>query len=219
MDRRVVLGSASPARRGLLRDAGIEPVVRVSGVDEPALLAELLAGPADADAPSPSAIALRLARAKAGDVAQNVASDPELAKAIVVGCDSILEWQGQAFGKPESATEAVGRWRAMRGTMGLLHTGHCAIDLATDTHVSEVVTTQVWFADLTESEIDSYVATGEPLAVAGAFTLDGLGSAFVDRIAGDPSNVIGLSIPWLRRVVTGFGVPWPQLWRNADRIA
>ncbi|MBP7971728.1 MAG: septum formation inhibitor Maf [Candidatus Nanopelagicales bacterium] len=217
--RQVVLGSASPARRGLLRAAGIEPVVRVSGINEEALVADLVSGSTEADAPRPPALALQLARAKAADVARSVTSDPDLGTAIVIGCDSILEWQGQAFGKPESASEAVGRWRAMRSTMGLLHTGHCVIDLATDTESSEVVTTQVWFGELTDSEIDSYVDTGEPLAVAGAFTLDGIGSAFVDRIVGDPSNVIGLSIPWLRRVIAGFGIPWPQLWRRTDPTA
>lgn len=217
--RQVVLGSASPARRALLLAAGIDPVVRVSGVDEPAVLAELVAGSQASGAPAPAEMALVLARAKAHDVAAGLANDAELCGAIAIGCDSILEWRGQAFGKPGSATEAGGRWRAMRGTVGLLHTGHCVIDLAADTLVSEVVTTEVWFADLSDSEIDSYIATGEPLAVAGAFTLDGLGSAFVDRIEGDPSNVIGLSIPWLRRALASLGVSWPLLWRSVDPTA
>lgn len=185
--RAVVLASASPARLKLLRQIGIDPEVIVSGVDESAV-----AGPA-AD------VALTLAVRKATAVA---AGRPDT---LVLGCDSVLELDGEAHGKPANAADAITRWRRMRGRIGVLHTGHCLIDTRSGRDAAAVASTVVHFADLTDDEIEAYVATGEPLRVAGAFTIDGLGGAFVERIEGDPHNVVGLSLPLLRRMLADLG--------------
>jgi septum formation protein len=208
--RTIVLASASPARRTVLRAAGIEPVVRVSGVDEPALEAALAAeGRTD-----PLDVASTLATAKAQAVAAAVRT--EHPGAIVVGCDSVLDLDGVALGKPVDADDAVQRWLDMRGRVGRLRTGHTVVVLGDgpgDDRVStEVATTLVTFADLDDASIAAYVATGEPLLVAGAFTIDGLGGAFVERIDGDPSNVVGLSLPLLRHLLVNLGVVWTDLW-------
>ncbi len=209
----VVLASASPARLGLLRAAGVHPVVRVSHVDEPALEARLAAlGRTD-----PVDVASTLAEAKARAVADGIRR--ELPGALVVGCDSVLDLDGVALGKPADAEEAVRRWRAMRGREGQLRTGHTVVLLgdsaADDRSASGVASTLVRFADLDDASIAAYVATGEPLRVAGAFTLDGLGGAFVDGIDGDPSNVVGLSLPLVRRLVAELGIAWTTLWGTA----
>ena len=196
MGRRVVLASASPARLATLRAAGIRPDVVVSGVDE-----SLVAG---AD---PAALAAELAGAKATAVASTL--DDE---ALVIGCDSVLEFDGSIHGKPGDAAVARSRWQSMRGRTGVLHTGHCVIDTATGRRVSGGADTLVHFADVTDAEIDAYVATGEPLHVAGAFTLDGLGGAFVTGIEGDPHNVVGVSLPLLRTMFAELGVTWTDLW-------
>jgi septum formation protein len=206
----IVLASASPARLGLLRAAGIEPRVHVSGVDEPALEAALAAqGRTD-----PMDVASHLAEAKARWVADEIRD--EHPGALVIGCDSILDLDGAALGKPADAADAVRRWHAMRGRTGHLRTGHTVVLLGAthdlDRVESAVASTYVAFADLDDTTIEAYVATGEPLRVAGAFTLDGLGGPFVERIDGDPSNVIGLSLPLLRRLVHDLGVHWPTLW-------
>ena len=193
---RLVLASASPARLRTLRAAGVDPEVLVSGVDEDALAAD-----------SPGALALLLAEAKARTVAARVSG------ALVLGCDSVLELDGVAYGKPASTAEATARWQTMRGRGGVLHTGHCVIDAGTGRTVSELASTAVHFADVSDAEIAAYVATGEPLAVAGAFTVDGLGGAFVERIEGDHHNVVGLSLPLLRRMLARLGVRWTDLWR------
>lgn len=208
--RTVVLASASPARRTVLRAAGIEPVVRVSGVDESALEATLAAqGRTD-----PLDVASTLAAAKARAVADAVRT--EHPGAIVVGCDSVLDLDGVALGKPVDADDAVRRWHDMRGRDGRLRTGHTVVvlgDAPGDDRVStEVATTLVSFADLDDATIAAYVATGEPLVVAGAFTLDGIGGPFVERIDGDPSNVVGLSLPLLRRMLVNLDVVWTDLW-------
>lgn len=208
--RTVVLASASPARLGLLRAAGIEPVVRVSDVDEPAIEAGLAAqGRTD-----PMDVASTLAAAKARVVADLVRD--EHPGSVVIGCDSVLDLDGVALGKPADADEAVRRWHAMRGRSGQLRTGHTVVLLGATAELdrveSAVASTYVSFADLDDATIDAYVATGEPLRVAGAFTLDGIGSAFVERIDGDPSNVVGLSLPLLRRMLESLGVHWPTLW-------
>ncbi|HEX2177555.1 MAG TPA: nucleoside triphosphate pyrophosphatase [Nocardioidaceae bacterium] len=195
-DRRLVLASASPARLQTLRRAGLDPEVMVSGVDESAVEAE-----------SPGDVAAELAQRKARAVAERLDGP-----ALVVGCDSVLELNGETLGKPGSAEDAVRRWRAMRGRSGALHTGHCVVDTATGRTESATGSTTVHFADLTDAEIDAYVATGEPLHVAGAFTIDGLGGAFVRRIEGDPHNVVGISLPLLRELVAALGVSWTDLW-------
>ena len=208
--RTVVLASASPARLGLLRAAGIEPVVRVSDVDEPRVEAALAAqGRTD-----PIDVASTLATAKARVVADLVRE--EIPGAVVIGCDSVLDLDGRALGKPSDADDAVRRWQAMRGRSGHLRTGHTVVLLGAtpddDRTSSDVATTHVTFADLDDSSIEAYVATGEPLRVAGAFTLDGIGSAFVERIDGDPSNVVGLSLPLVRRMLEALEIRWTDLW-------
>jgi septum formation protein len=197
--RRLVLASASPARLSTLRSAGLDPEVVVSGVDE-----------AEVTADKPHELALVLAERKARAVAARLDG-----AALVVGCDSLLDLDGEAQGKPASPEEAVRRWRAMRGSSGVLHTGHCVVDTASGRSKSATESTVVHFADLGDDEIDAYVATGEPLHVAGAFTIDGLGGAFVRRIDGDPHNVVGISLPLLREMMADLGIAWPALWRPA----
>ncbi|GAA4949549.1 Maf family protein [Yinghuangia aomiensis] len=194
--RPLVLASQSPARLGLLRAAGLDPKVRVSGVDEDALTAA-----------TPSDLALVLAQAKARVVAAECTGGE-----LVVGCDSVLELDGEALGKPASPEAAVARWHAMRGREGVLVTGHCVIDTAAGTEASAICGTVVRFGTPTDAEIEAYVASGEPLRVAGAFTLDGRSAPFVDGIDGDPGNVIGLSLPLLRRLLAELGVGITDLW-------
>ena len=198
----LVLASASPARRSTLRAAGIEPVVLVSGVDEDLTVAEAtdrygLLGPGD--------IALLLARAKAEDVASRLDDH-----AVVLGCDSVLELDGEVHGKPGDAEEAVARWRRMRGRSGVLHTGHWLIDErnGSGATLGATASTTVHFAEISDEEIDAYVATGEPLTVAGAFTIDGLGGAFITAVEGDHHNVVGLSLPLLRELLAEAGIEW-----------
>ncbi len=179
----LVLASASPARRRLLLQAAIPHRVRVSGVDEESIR--------DGD---PRRLVLRLAEAKARAVVDAMAGDG----AAVLGCDSLLLFEGEVFGKPANAEEACARWRRMAGAWGELHTGHCLL-VAGDAARRETVTTRVLFAALSAEEIAAYVATGEPLASAGGFALEGRGGALVERIEGCFSNVIGLSLPLLRR--------------------
>jgi septum formation protein len=191
-----VLASASPARLNVLRGAGLDPKVIVSGVDETAITAE-----------TPERLCLALAEAKAAAVAAT------LSHGIVLGCDSVLELDGVAYGKPASPEEAIARWRMMRGRTGRLLTGHCVIDVAAGRRASDVAATLVRFGTPDDEEIAAYVASGEPLRVAGAFTLDGLGGWFVDGIDGDHGNVIGVSLPLLRRLLAEIGVPVTRLWR------
>ncbi|MER7175416.1 Maf family protein [Streptomyces mesophilus] len=195
--RRLVLASQSPARLGLLRQAGLAPEVIVSGVDEDAITA-----------PTPAELARVLGEAKA----QAVAARPEAAGALVVGCDSVLELDGEALGKPADAEEATARWKAMRGRAGVLQTGHCVIDTASGRQVSATASTTVRFGEPTDAEIAAYVASREPLYVAGAFTLDGRSAPFVDGIEGDHGNVIGISLPLLRRLLGELGVSITDLW-------
>ncbi|MFJ3936410.1 nucleoside triphosphate pyrophosphatase [Streptomyces parvus] len=195
--RRLVLASASPARLGLLRQAGFAPEVIVSGVDEDAL-----------SAPTPAELALVLARAKAAAVAER----PEAAGALVIGCDSVLELDGEALGKPADAEEATARWKSMRGRAGILQTGHSLIDTASGRTASATASTVVRFGEPSDAEVAAYVASGEPLHVAGAFTLDGRSAPFVDAIEGDHGNVIGLSLPLLRRLLGELDVSVTELW-------
>jgi len=201
-----VLASASPARLAVLRAAGLDPLVEVANVDEPALLA------ANPDA-SPGLKVTGLAGAKATTVARRIAdAHPD---ATVIGCDSMLLIDGELVGKPVDLDEARKRWLAMAGRTGELITGHAVLRMADGEidHVAEghAVTT-VRFARPTPAELEAYLATGEPLAVAGAFTLDGLGGWFVEGIDGDPSNVIGISLPLTRRLLAAVGVNVTELW-------
>jgi septum formation protein len=203
---RLVLASASPARLATLRAAGLRPDVQVSGVAEVAVPGE-----------APAVTALRLAGLKADAVAAQTAA--ETGAVLVLGCDSVLELDGVAVGKPGSADVAAAGWRAMRGRAGVLHTGHRLIRLdpggrAAARRVEGVASTVVRFGEPSDAEIDAYVATGEPLAVAGGFTVDGLGAAFVRGVDGDPSNVVGVSVPLLRDLAGRLGISWPDLWQR-----
>ncbi|HUW78990.1 MAG TPA: Maf family protein [Candidatus Nanopelagicaceae bacterium] len=197
--KKIVLASASPARLALLRQVGIEPEVIISHVDEES--PELADFPASKIA---SILAIRKATAVAEVVADDARSDLNSAT-LVIGCDSVLDFQGQVQGKPRTPGEAAERWRAMRGLTGVLYTGHSIVDLQTGRTFNETAATTIFFADIDDAEIQAYVSTGEPLNVAGAFTIDGLGAPFIDRIEGDPSCVEGLSLPLLRRAIYHFG--------------
>jgi septum formation protein len=197
---RLVLASASPARRALLKAAGIDADVLVSGIDESVV-----------EADDAYTLSLALARMKARTVAARMQAEPGV---LILGCDSVLAFDGEVLGKPADAAEATKRWQAMRGRSGVLHTGHLLTELVGGRQAEEVGTTVVHFADVMDEEIGAYVATGEPLNVAGAFTIDGRGGAFVERIEGDAGNVIGLSLPLLRRLLGELGVAITDLWRD-----
>jgi len=209
---RLVLASASPARLGVLRAAGADPLVEVSDVDEDALLA------AHPDAEPARKVTL-LAAAKAAAVAGRIAA--EHPDALVVGCDSMLHVDGELVGKPGDPDTARRRWLSMAGRTGELLTGHAVLLLAGGAVAKEAeghAVTGVRFADPTPQELTAYLGTGEPLNVAGAFTLDGFGGWFVDGIDGDPSNVIGISLPLLRRLLGGIGVSVVDLWHPRSGV-
>jgi septum formation protein len=191
----IILASASPARLAVLRAAGLEPKVMVSGVDESTFAAG-----------TPAELAGLLAQAKAAAVASG------LERGLVIGCDSLLDLDGRALGKPASAAEAADRWREMSGRTGTLVTGHCVIEAATGRRATAVAATRVRFGTPSEQEIAAYVASGEPLAVAGAFTLDGRGGWFVEGIEGDHGTVLGISLPLLRRLLAELGFSVTDLW-------
>jgi septum formation protein len=197
---RLVLASQSPARLATLRAAGVSPTVVVSGVDETAVALS-----------DPAALSLELARLKAVAVVDGQRD------ALVVGCDSVLELDGAVYGKPASAADAVERWRRMRGRSGVLHTGHWVVDTRSGRAVGRGARTTVHFAALSDAEIEAYVGSGEPLHVAGAFTLDGFGGAYVTGIEGDPHNVVGISLPLLRELFSELGVAWHSLWTPSSR--
>jgi septum formation protein len=192
----------------VLRQAGVEPLVVVSGVDEDAVVAAL-----GSDA-SPGDVVRGLAEAKADQVVKVL--DPAVAAdCVVIGCDSMLYIDGRLVGKPASADAARSQWRSMGGRSGQLQSGHCLVRLTggeATHHVSESSTTTVYFAEFKDVDLQAYLDSGEPLAVAGSFTLDGLGGWFVDRIEGDPSNVIGLSLPLTRALMQRVGVSVAELW-------
>ena len=179
----------------MLRGAGLDPEVIVSGVDEDAFAA-----------PSTAELTQVLASAKASAVAKTVDTG------LVIGCDSMLDLAGRGYGKPASAEDAIACWHEMSGRSGTLYTGHCVIDAATGRRAEAVAGTTVRFGSPTKDEISAYVGTGEPLAMAGAFTIEGLGGWFVDSIDGDHNNVIGVSVPLLRSLFLDLGVTIPELW-------
>lgn len=205
MTLRLILASASPARTKLLAEAGIAHTVTVSDVDEDAVTAAH-------GTPSPYDTAQLLARAKA----EAVAALPEARGALVIGCDSVFEFEGEAHGKPYEADVARARIKRMSGSSGTLHTGHWLVDTrnANDGAVSgAVASAEVHFMPLTDTEIDAYIATGEPLHCAGSFTIDGRGGAFIRKVDGDPHAVVGLSISTLRDLLGAAGVSITDLWR------
>lgn len=206
---RLVLGSASSGRLKVLRQAGVEPLVRVSGLDEDGLIAAM--GP---DA-APDEVVRTLARAKAEHVAGMLGDQHVTADCVVLGCDSMLYLNGQLCGKPASTDDARRQWRSMAGRAGQLHTGHCLIQLRDhDVVLVEAQTsiTTVHFGTPSDSDLEAYLASGEPLRVAGAFTLDGLGGWFIDGVDGDPSTVIGVSLPLLRSLLARCGLSVADLW-------
>jgi septum formation protein len=192
---RLVLASASPARLAVLRAAGLDPQVLVSGIDEDAFSAGTTAE-----------LTQMLASAKASAVAAS------LRDGIVIGCDSMLDLDGTAYGKPADLVEAAARWHEMSGRSGTLYTGHCVIDVASGKRLTAAAATTIRFGTPTEEEISAYVGTGEPLGMAGAFTIEGLGGWFVESIDGDHNNVIGISLPLLRRLLGDLGLSIPDLW-------
>jgi septum formation protein len=193
----VILASSSTSRLRLLESAGITPKVLISGVDEEASEFDLL---------SPAELVIALAILKAHTVKE---SAPE--NSLIIGCDSTFEFNWKSLGKPGSRENAIARCKELSGKSGYLHTGHCLIDLKQGIELSERSTAKVQFAQMTEAEIIDYVDSGEPLHVAGGFTLDGLSAPFITNIEGDPSGIIGLSLPLLRKMVISLGYSWPEL--------
>lgn len=214
---RVCLASTSPARLMLLRQAGIEPLLMAPEVDEDAVSAAAEAergGPLAADE-----LVLLLGRAKAADVARRVHDEHPHFDGIVIGGDSMFAIGGRVLGKPHTAEVARERWHAMRGATGILHSGHSVFRVRAGhdpVEAADVAQAAVTFAgDVSDAEIDAYIATGEPLHVAGAFTVDSLGGAFITRVEGDPSTVVGMSLSTIRRLAGELGVVWTDLWAQS----
>ncbi|KAA9085066.1 Maf family protein [Microbacterium radiodurans] len=215
---RVCLASTSPARLMLLRQAGIEPITRPPQVDEDAAIAAIES--AESRTLPPAEHVLVLARRKAADVASTLAAAEPGFDGIVIGGDSMFAFGGAVLGKPLTPDVATDRWHRMRGGTGILHSGHSVFRLSPGAEPREafaVAEAAVTFADdITDAEIAAYVASGEPLQVAGAFTVDSLGGAFITRVEGDPSTVVGMSLSTLRRLVADLGVAWTDLWNRPD---
>ena len=199
MTRQVILASQSPSRKKLLESAGIPFNVMVSGVDEESPEITALT-------PSEMVIALAILKAHTVKNTFNVGDN-----ALIIGCDSTFEFEGESLGKPLTHENAVARAKKMRGKNGLLHTGHCIIDTAQGIEVTDISTARVFMADMSDDEIEAYVSTGEPLELAGGFSLDGISAPFISRIEGDPSGIIGLSLPTLRTMVRSIGLNWFDL--------
>ncbi|MGZ0711454.1 Maf family protein (plasmid) [Coraliomargarita sp. W4R53] len=218
---RVCLASTSPARLMLLGQFGISPLTVAPNVDEEAVIDAVQAS--ERRILGPDEHVLLLARRKAADVAARLVDDIPDFDGIVIGGDSMFELDGEVLGKPHTPENARARWLAMRGQTGVLHSGHAVVRLAPGTpphEVHAVAEASVTFAaDITDDEIDAYVASGEPLSVAGAFTVDSLGGAFITRIDGDPSTVVGMSLSTLRALVRELGVSWTDLWDTIDASA
>lgn len=193
----VVLASQSSSRRRLLESAGLKPKIMVSHVDEETPFFNSL---------SPSDMVIALAITKAHTIRDQIDYP-----AIIIGCDSTFEFEGESLGKPGNPAIAKERASRVRGNSGYLHTGHCVIDTAKNIEISDRVTTKVTFSDMTDKEIDDYVASGEPLNVAGGFTLDGFSSPFIPSIEGDYTNVVGISMPFLRKAMNQLGYSWPEV--------
>ena len=194
---RIVLASQSKSRRTLLEDAGLKPTIIVSNVDEETDFFNAM---------TPEDMVIALAISKAHTV-REMMDYP----AIIIGCDSTFDVDGVSFGKPGTPEIAVERAKKISGRTGLLHTGHCVIDTERGIEIADRVTTKVTFTDMTDEEIQDYVASGEPLHVAGGFTLDGFGSPFIPVIEGDYTNVVGISMPFLRNAMKQLGYSWPQV--------
>jgi len=206
---RVVLASASQGRRKVLRQAGIDPLVIVSGIDEDAVVARL-----DPEA-TPGDVTTALAAAKADAVAHSLEADVA-ADCVVIGCDSMLYRDDELLGKPSSADAARAGWLQMAGKSGMLYTGHCVIRLRDNVityRAADATCTTVHFGKPAAADLDAYIEHGEPLAVAGGFTLDGLGGWFIDGVEGDPSSVIGIGLPLTRRLLQHAGLSISQLWQ------
>jgi len=199
MSKVIVLASASPSRKKLLESVGIEPLIQVSGVDEEA--PELLSL-------SPTDLVIALAIMKAHAVHRR---SPELTNALVIGCDSTFEFEGRSLGKPGTRENAIMRAHELSGKSGYLHTGHSVIDTDQGLEVSDISTSKVTFAKMTSKEIEQYVDSGEPLNVAGGFTLDGRSAPFITHIDGDPSGIIGLSLATFRKITINLGLDWSQI--------
>ena len=198
----VILASNSPARLMLLKTQKINPIVIPSDINEKELEESLKDS-------SITNIVQELSIAKAKYVLENNVS---LAEGILIAADSMLEFENKPYGKPLTAESAIQRWKTMRGKSGTLHTGHTIIRLDNKQSISKVVSTKVFFANIDDEEIIDYVATTEPLNVAGAFTIDSLGAAFISKVEGDHSNVIGLSLPIVREMVKELGLSWTKMW-------
>ncbi|MDX2376995.1 Maf family nucleotide pyrophosphatase [Microbacterium sp. LRZ72] len=211
---RVCLASTSPARRMLLRQVGIEPELVAPEVDEEAVIEAVEA--AESRVLTPDEHVALLARRKAADVVARLTLEDPGFDGLVIGGDSMFELDGAVLGKPHTPERAIERWHAMRGRTGTLHSGHSVFRVSADGGAHEehaVARASVTFvADVTDAEIEAYVATGEPLGVAGAFTVDSLGAAFIERVEGDPSTVVGMSLSTVRMLVRRLGVDWTSLW-------
>jgi septum formation protein len=194
---KIVLASQSTSRRQLLEGAGLKPVIELSEVDEETDFFNAM---------SPADMVIALALTKAHTVRERIDYP-----AIIIGCDSTFDVDGISFGKPGTPEVARERARKISGRSGLLHTGHCIIDTEQGREIADRVTTKVTFSELTDDEIEDYIKSGEPLQVAGGFTLDGYGSPFIPIIEGDYTNVVGISMPFLRSAMTQLGYSWPEV--------
>ena len=200
---RLILASQSPSRRRLLEGAGLSPEIIVSHVDEETEYFNSM---------SPKDMVIALAITKAHTVLEQISEE-----ALIVACDSTFEFEGESFGKPATAEIAIARAKRLSGKTGLLHTGHCIIDTKQGRELADLVTTAVTFDYLDETLIEDYVSTGEPLKVAGGFTLDGYSSPLISSIDGDYTNVVGISMPYLRKSLEHLGYPWPTVKRMGTK--